>query len=227
MIGEEVTEQVTVIPKQYKVIRHVRKKYVCRDCEKFVTAPGPKALIQKSSYASPELLAEVACSKYQFGLPFYRQEAIFEQSGLPFNRTTLANLMIGVADKLFGLWETLRQELLLQGAIHTDETTLQVLKEPGRKATTKSQLWLYRSLADSDRPIVLFEYQETRAAMHPMRFLGMDGEHPYAGYVHTDGYVGYKRLSARVGCMAHVRRKFLHSSAKSQMGYVEAMPNTP
>lgn len=212
-IGEEVTEQLTVIPAQYKVIEHVRKKYVCRHCETFVTAPGPKNLIQKSSYASPELLAHIACSKYQHGLPFYRQEAIFEQSGLPFNRTTLANLMIGCSDRLIALYETLHQELLRQDAIHADETPIQVLKEEGRKAQSKSWLWLYRSRIDALCPIILFEYTPTRAGANPKRFLriDIDGERPYRGFLQVDGYAGYNGLSGvtRVGCMAHVRRKFM------------------
>lgn len=210
-IGEEITEQLTVIPAQYKVLQHVRKKYVCRKCSKFVTAPSPQHLIEKSSYASPDFLAHVACSKYQFGLPFYRQESIFEQQGLSFNRTTLANLMISTSDRLSAVLEQLRHELLSQDAIHADETTIQVLKEPGRKAQSKSYLWLYRSREDAGRPVVLFEYQQTRQAAHPRRVLDIDGEMPFVGYLQVDGYAGYNGLNGviRVGCMAHVRRKFM------------------
>lgn len=210
-IGEEVTEQLTVIPAQYKVIQHARKKFTCRNCGRFVTAPGHKPLIEKSSYASPEFLAHVACSRYQFGLPFYRQEQIFLQSGLPFNRTTLANLMIGCADKLSALHEVLRTELLRQPIIHADETHVQVLKETERSPQTRSYLWLYRSSQEADRPIVLFEYQMTRSGEHPRRFLGVNNESPFTGYLQVDGYAGYNNLPGitRVGCMAHVRRKFV------------------
>jgi transposase len=209
-IGEEVTEQLTVIPARFKVLQHARKKYVCRDCGKFVTAPGNKSLIEKSSYASADFLAHVACSKYQFGLPFYRQEAIFEQAGLAFNRTTLANLMIGCADKLSALHETLRQELLRQNIIHADETNIQVLKEADRKPQTRSYLWLYRSSQTAPQQIVLFDYQMTRAGEHPRRFLGVDEDHSFKGFLQVDGYAGYNGLHGitRVGCMAHVRRKF-------------------
>lgn len=218
-IGEEITEQLTVIPAQYKVLQHARKKYVCRKCSKFVTAPGPRPLIEKSSYASADFLAHVAVSKYQFGLPFYRQEAIFEQQGLSFNRTTLANLMIGCSDKLAALHETLRTELLGQGVIHADETSLQVLKEPGRKPQSKSQLWLYRSGEGAEQPVVLFEYQMTRQGAHPRNFLNIGGKRPFTGYLQVDGYAGYNGMSGvtRVGCMAHVRRKF--------MAVVKALPS--
>lgn len=210
-IDVEVTEQLTVIPAKFKVVQHARQKYVCRHCDKFVVAPGPKHLIEKSSYASPDFLAHVACSKYQYGLPFYRQEAIFEQSGIPINRTTLANLMVGCTDRLVALHETLRQELLRQDAIHADETTIQVLKEEGRKPQTTSYLWLYRSREDALQPIVLFEYTPTRAGIHPQRFLDADGKQPFTGFLQVDGYKGYNGLSGvtRVGCMVHVRRKFV------------------
>lgn len=209
-IGEEVTEQLTVIPAQFKVLQHARAKYVCRACGTFTTAPGNKPLIEKSSYASPDFLAHVACSKYQYGLPFYRQESIFEQTGLSFNRTTLANLMIGCSDKLSAVTELLRQHLLTQDVIHADETSVQVLKETDRRPQSKSYLWLYRSRQDADQPIVLFDYQMTRSGQHPRKFLGIDEIGAFSGHIQVDGYAGYNGLNGtvRVGCMAHVRRKF-------------------
>ncbi|WP_173299282.1 IS66 family transposase, partial [Thermanaeromonas sp. C210] len=88
--------------------------------------------------------------------------------------------------------------------LHADETTLQVLHEPGREATTKSFLWLYRTGRDGP-PIILYEYQTTRAGKHPRRFLK-----GFKGYLHVDGYEGYNGLSevTLVGCWAHARRKF-------------------
>lgn len=209
-ISEEATEQLTVEPARFKVLRHLRKKYRCKSCEKVFTAAGPKHLIEKSSYASPEFLAHVACSKYQYGLPFYRQEMIFNQSGLPINRTTLANLMTGAADKLLALNAILREQLLAQDVIQADETHIQVLKEPGRKATTKSWLWLYRSREGEPHQIVLFDYQQTRAGEHPRRFLDIGGQGAFKGFLQVDGFASYNNLPGltRVGCMAHVRRKF-------------------
>lgn len=208
-IGEEATEQLIVIPARFEVLRRLFGKYRCKDCEKVFTAQGPKHLIEKSSYASPEFLAYVACNKYQFGLPFYRQEAIFNQQHLPINRTTLSNLMNGLGDKLPAVLAAYREELLQQDAIHADETNIQVLKEPGRKATKKSWLWLYRSLEGASHPIVLFEYQQTRAREHLRRFLDIDGTRPFKGRLHADAYVGYKMSEIiRHACWAHARRKF-------------------
>ena len=210
-IGEDVNEELSVVPAKFKVIRHVRVKYLCRQCEKFVTAPGRKPFIEKSSYASPELLAHIACQKFQFALPFYRQEIQFRQVGLNLSRTTLANLMITSGDRLSCITERLREELLNQRVIHADETTVQVLNETGRKAQTSSYLWAYRSSENAENPVVLFDYQQTRAGNHARNFLNSHTEHPYEGFLHVDGYAGYNGLNPakRVGCMAHVRRKFM------------------
>lgn len=210
-IGEEVTSQFVIIPVQYKVVQHARAKYICRSCNKFVTAPGFKPMIEKSSYSSPEFLAHVACSKFQYGLPFYRQEDICKSNGIPVNRTTLSNLMIGCVDKLEALGEHLRHALLGQGFMHADETFVQVLKEPGRSPQTNSFLWLYRSIQDEARQVVFFDYQMTRSGEHPRRFLNIGTSNAYSGYLHVDGYAGYNQLTGitRVGCMAHARRKFI------------------
>lgn len=205
-LGEEVTEQLTVIPAQYRVRKNVRSKYACRDCGKITTAPMPKSMVPGSSYGSPEFLTHIAVNKYQYGLPFYRQETIFEQAGLQFNRTTMANLMNTCADQLTPLLQLLKDELISQKITHADETTIQVLKEEGRKPQTKSYLWLYRSAASAAHQVVLFDYQETRSGEHPRKFL-----QGFNGYLQVDGYSGYNNIHniTRVACMAHIRRKFV------------------
>lgn len=217
-LGDEITEQLTVIPAQYRVKKHIRKKYSCRDCGNIVTAPMTKSIVPGSSYASPEFLAHIATSKYQLGLPFYRQETVFAQAGLPFNRTTMANLMNTCADKLAPLIQLLKDELLNQKIVHADETTIQVLKEEGRKAQTKSYLWLYTSAATATQRVVLFDYQQTRSGQNPRTYL--DG---FNGYLQVDGYAGYNGIlnTTRVGCMAHMRRKFIEATAAIPEGHTE------
>lgn len=94
--------------------------------------------------------------------------------------------------------------LLAQPILHADETTLQVLQEPGRRAETQSYMWLYRTGRDGP-PIVLYDYQETRGGHHPRDFLT-----GFGGYLHVDGYSGYHKVAGvtLVGCWAHARRKF-------------------
>lgn len=210
-IGEEVTEQLTLVPAYYKVIQHVRQKYVCRSCDKFVTAEGNKQLITGSSHASPELLADIAAKKYYYGLPFYRLENIAKQSGIPLSRTNMANWMNRLAERnLLCIYELLKSEIRNQEIIHADETSFQVLKEPGRPPQSTSYMWLYRSANTSSKQVVIFEYQPTRSREHPLSFLTGDYNNKFNGYLLTDGYAGYNKLPnvIRVGCMAHLRRKF-------------------
>ena len=98
----------------------------------------------------------------------------------------------------------MHEELLVRDILQADETPLQVLKEPGRAAETKSYMWLYRTGRDGP-PVILFDYQTTRASKHPIQFLS-----GFKGYLQTDGYSAYGRLTdvTLVGCLAHARRKF-------------------
>ena len=109
-------------------------------------------------------------------------------------------------DYLAPVYEQLHKELLARDVLHADETTLQVLHEPGKAPQRERYMWLYRTSGDTDKPIVLYEYQPGRGAKHPKEFLT-----GYKGYLHTDGYTGYHDLGEDitvVGCWAHARRKF-------------------
>jgi hypothetical protein len=100
----------------------------------------------------------------------------------------------------------MRRKLLAQEVLHADETVVQVLNEPGKEPTTDSYMWLYRTSGDTERHIILFEYQPSRSSIHPKLFLA-----GFKGFLHADGYAGYNALPAeitRVGCWVHMRRKF-------------------
>jgi pimeloyl-ACP methyl ester carboxylesterase len=125
--------------------------------------------------------------------------------GIELSRQTLANWMIQGSERwLRPLYERMHQHLLNQDILHADETTLQVLREPGRPAQSTSYMWLYRSGRDGPA-IILYDYQTTRASKHPRQFLS-----GFKGYLHVDGYAGYNGLPDinLVGCWAHARRKF-------------------
>jgi hypothetical protein len=145
--------------------------------------------------------------KYVMGVPLYRQEQEWNRRGIMLNRQTMSNWLLRCAeDWLMPLYERLRVKLLEHDVLHSDETTLQVLCEPGKTAQSKSSMWLYRTSGDSNTPIVLYEYQPDKRAERPKAFLK-----DFRGYLHTDGYEGYHSLSADitiVGCWAHARRKF-------------------
>jgi hypothetical protein len=143
--------------------------------------------------------------KYVLAVPLYRQEQQFKHYGIELSRQTLANWMIrGATDWLSLLYARMKVHLLQHDILHADETTLQVLREDGRTATSKSYMWLYAT-GHTDIPIYLYDYQTTRASKHPQKML-----HGFSGYLHADGYAGYNGISEVkiVGCFAHARRKF-------------------
>ncbi|MGH8627601.1 MAG: IS66 family transposase [Gammaproteobacteria bacterium] len=206
-IGAECSEQLDIIPAQVRVIRHVRKKYACPHCQQGIkTAPLPPQPIPKS-LASPGLLAHVAVAKYQDALPLYRQERILKRIGVDISRATLATWMIQLGGLVQPLINLLRDRMLTYDLLQMDETTVQVLKEPGKAAQSKSYLWVQRG-GPPGQPIILFDYDPSRSQTVPLRLL--EG---YQGYLQVDGYEGYNAVGSQpqmtlVGCMAHARRKF-------------------
>ncbi|MCA1773250.1 MAG: IS66 family transposase [Halomonas sp.] len=217
VIGEEISEELHVIPARVEVIRHVRHKYACPTCEENVkTAPVPAKLLPKSN-ASSTLLAYVAIAKYQDALPLYRQSQIFARHGVDIPRNTLARWMVQTGERLLPLIETLREQLLNAPLIHMDETTLQVNQEEDRKASTKSYMWVQRG-GPPGQQVVLFDYDPSRAGRVPLRLLG-----DYNGCLVTDGYEGYAEIVRRngiihAGCWAHARRKFIEAQKVQPKG---------
>jgi transposase len=210
-MSTEVRQELKVIPAQVSVVKHVRYVYACRRCQKedirtpIITAPMP-APVLPGSIAFPSAVAHIMSQKYVEGLPLYRQEKQLSRLGVDLSRQTMANWMIQGANRwLQPLYDRMHEYLLKQDILHADETTLQVLQEPGRSAGSKSYMWLYRTGREGPA-IVLYDYQTTRANKHPSRFLSS-----FKGYLHVDGYAGYNGLPpdiTLVGCWAHARRKF-------------------
>jgi len=218
-MSTEVRRELKIIPAQVSVVEHVRHVYSCRSCEQtgvrtpVVTAPMPAPALP-GSLASPSMLAHVIHQKYVNSLPLYRQEEQFRQWGIDLSRQTMANWLIAASERwLVPLYDLFHAKLLAQDHVHADETTLQVLREPGRSAQAKSYLWLYRTGRGAALDVVLYDYRTGRGSEHPEAFLT-----GFTGYLQTDGYSGYARLKGvtQLGCWAHARRKF-HEA-------VQAMP---
>lgn len=193
-MSTETRNEITVVPAEVKVTRHVRQVYACRRCEReelrtpIVTAPMPKP-VYPGSLASPSIMAYVMSQKYVDSQPLYRQEQQFARLGLALLRQTLAGWMLYGADRWLSLLTSRMHEYLLkQDILHADETTLQVLHEPGKAAQSESYLWLYRT-GRMGPPIVLYDYRPTRGGKNPRNFLA-----GFSGYLHVDGYAGYHRV---------------------------------
>ena len=205
-IGEEVSEQLDIVPAKFFVRRHVRPKYCCRCCQTLHTAPMPAQPIDKG-IAAPGLITYVATGKYLNHLPLYRQEAEFERMQMPIPRSTMAGWFGELEVLLDPLVARMRQLLLAEAILHADETPVPVL-DPGAGKTATGYLWAYRSGPWSRLQAVAFEFAMSRGAEHPNRFLA-----PFAGTLVVDGYSGYNAVLKRAniveaGCMAHARRPF-------------------
>ena len=214
-IGKEVVRTLEFIPAQTIVREDIYYTYACRGCSEnadegcetpIVKAPREKSIIP-GSFATPEAIAHIMTQKFVMGSPLYRQEQEINRKGIHLSRQTMSNWILrATEDYLTPVYEQLHHELLKRDVLHADETTLQVLHEPGKVPQSESYMWLYRTGDDTDKPIVLYEYQPGRGAKHPKEFLM-----GYKGYLHTDGYQGYHSLPEGitvVGCWAHARRKF-------------------
>ena len=210
-MGEVQSEQLHIEVKA-KVLQNVRFKYACRHCDRngintpVIIAPMP-AQPMPGSVATASTLAFALVHKYVDGTPLYRLAQAFERAGVPISRGALGHWVIGSSDKhLSRIYDALKLRLRSQPLIHGDETTVQVLKEKNREATSTSFMWAYRSGEDSHEPIVLLDYQPGRAAVYPQAFLG-----DYRGILMSDGYSAWRTLkgATHLGCMAHSRRRFV------------------
>lgn len=210
-MGELVTEQLH-IEVTAKVLQNARFKYACRHCERtgistpVVIAPM-SAQPLPGSIATASTLAFAFVHKYVDGTPLYRLAQAFERAGVPVSRGALGHWVIGSSERhLIRIYDALKLRLRSQTVIHGDETTVQVLKEEGKNPTSISYMWAYRSGEDSERPIVLFDYQPGRGQEYPQTFLG-----DYRGILMSDGYSAWRTMkgATHVGCMAHARRRFV------------------
>jgi transposase len=161
-LGREIVrEEIQYIPAKVKIIRIVRNSYYCSNCKKSnhpyikkAIAPSP---VLNHSLASASSVANVMYQKYVNAMPLNRQEQEWERCGLALSRTTLANWVIRCAqDWLYPVYDLLHQKLTEREILHCDETPVQVLKEPGKAAESKSYMWLYRSGNVTVKPSVTY-----------------------------------------------------------------------
>ena len=223
-IGVTVRREVRVIPAQVIVEEHVTHAYKTCDCEDcvltvseqlgegncetpvkpaIIRAEAPAPLIS-GSLASPSAVAYIIDQKYGSGMPLYRIERDLKYKGVNLSRQTISNWVIYCAENfLSGIYSLMITYLLMEFVLHADETTLQVLHEKGKAAASKSYEWVYRTSGFASHRIVIYEYQPSRDAKYPKKFLK-----DFIGFLHTDGYQGYHDLPGVVvvGCWAHVRR---------------------
>ncbi|KTD63143.1 Transposase IS66 family protein [Legionella santicrucis] len=206
-IGEEVTEQLEIIPAQLKVIAHVRPNMPVIVTTKESVSPLCPCCFFPKVWQPPvwwriPLLAntKIIC------LSIVRRK-YGKEWGFTFQETPACGWVIHAADVCMPMREALISALLESNYLQADETPLQVMNEPGRNNTSNSYMWVYQS-AKPDKKVILFDYRETRQALWPKEILN-----GYQGYLQTDGYSGYDWVNQHpdiihLGCMAHARRPF-------------------
>ena len=208
-LPDAISKKYHFVPARVEVEEHHIGVYASKTDEHMVKADHPKALLH-GSLVSPSLGAAIINGKYVNAVPLYRLEQEFQRYGLQITRQNMANWCIRLAEEYLSiLYDHLHEELYFYHVIQADETPV-LVNHDGRKAGSKSWMWVYRSgHLYQDRKIVLYEYQQTRNASHPREFLK-----GYDGICVTDGYQVYHTLEKELeeltiaGCWVHCRRRF-------------------
>lgn len=215
VIGKKkVRSEMEYIPARLVIKDYIQYVYKCTECGKsdeypddaICSAPVP-APVLTHSIASPSCVAWIMYQKYMLSVPLYRQERDFRRMGAELKRDTMANWVIRSADYwLRPLYARMHKQLLKWGIIMSDETTWQVNREEGKKASSKSYIWIHRSGSSEGPPIILYEYTRTRSGDHAKKFLA-----GFQGYHVSDAYEGYEKVEGitRCLCFSHLRRYYL------------------
>src|SRR3954469_12820655 len=230
-LGETVTETLESIPRQWKVIQHVREKFTCRDCEKISQAPAPFHVIARG-WAGPSLLAMILFEKFGQHQPLNRQAERYAKEGLPLSLSTLADQVGGCTAALMPLFKRLEAYVLSAERLHGDDTTVPVL---AKGKTDTGRIWVYvrddKPFGGPAPPAAMFYYSRDRAGEHPQAHLAN-----YAGIFQADAYGGYNKLYEldrnpgpilEAACWVHARRPFFIMADVAENAHRKAQGKTP
>ena len=188
-LGEDVTETLESIPRQWKVIQHVREKFTCRDCEKISQAPAPFHVISRG-WAGPNLLAMILFEKFGQHQPLNRQAERYAKEGVPLSLSTLADQVGAGCGVLQPILKRIEAQVFAAERLHGDDTTIPVL---AKGKTDTGRCWVYvrddRPFGGTAPPAAMFYYSRDRAGEHPRAHLAN-----YAGILQADAYNGYRQL---------------------------------
>jgi len=210
-IGAEISEQLEYFPASFKVLKHVRHKYACTQCDhdgydpNIAIAAKPPQPIAKG-LPGPSLLAHVVVSKLGDHLPLYRLENIFARQRVHVARGTMCAWMAAAGELVQPLVQLMIARVKQSRVIHTDDTPVPI-QSPGQKQCRKGRIWCY--LGDAANPYTVYDYTPSRQRDGPTTWLA-----GYAGYLQADAYGGYDGIfsggsgATEVACWAHARRKF-------------------
>ena len=206
---DEVYSKLEYHPASFEVLEHHIAVYRSKTNDAIIRAEHPKELLD-GSIATASLAAGIMNAKYVNAMPLYRLEKELERQELNLSRQTMANWMIVLSERYLSLlWDRMKEKLLTHHVIHADETPVLVNRD-GRKAGSKSYMWVYRSSVYDEHPVILYDYHKTRNADSLEEFVK-----GFRGKIVSDGYASYHKLAEKFpqditvcGCWAHMRRKF-------------------
>src|SRR5215204_2867239 len=230
-LGEDITETLEVIPRQWKVIQHVREKFTCRDCEKISQAPAPFHVIPRG-WAGPSLLAMILFEKYGQHQPLNRQAERYAKEGVPLSLSTLADQVGAGCAVLEPILRRIEAHVLAAERLHGDDTTVPVL---AKGKTDTGPCWVYvrddRPFAGTVPPAAMFYCSRDRVGEHPQAHLAN-----YAGIFQADAYGGYNKLYEpdrkpgpilEAACWVHARRPFFIMADLTENARRKAQGKTP
>jgi transposase len=216
-IGEETSEQLDCVPAQFFVHLHIRGKYACVCCQTVLAAAMPAQVIDKGIPAAG-LLAQVIVAKFDDHLPLFRQEEIYQRSGVLIPRSTMGGWLGQCGVRLAPLVQAMTKHLLAQGVLHGDETPVRLL-QPGLGKTHQAYVWAWRTsdLCTTDKAVI-YDFAKSRSGENARRMLSA-----FEGILVVDDYSGYKAtfragLVIEAGCWAHARRKFYEAYKLNHSG---------
>lgn len=211
-LGEDITETLEVIPRQWKVIQHVREKFSCRDCE-IIHQPPARFHVTPRGWAGPNLLAMILFEKFGQHQPLNRQAERYAKEGVPISLSTMADQVGACCTALDPVFKCIKSHVLAAERLHGDDTSVPVL---ARGKTDIGRIWVYvrdgRPFGDASPPAALFHYSRDRSGEHPQTHLAA-----YSGLLQADAFSGYAKLYdagrkpgpiTEAACWAHGRRKF-------------------
>jgi transposase len=230
-LGEDITETLEVIPRQWKVIQHVREKFTCRDCEKISQAPAPFHVIARG-WAGPSLLAMILFEKYGQHQPLNRQAERYAKEGVPLSLSTLADQVGACCAVLTPLLRRVEAHIFAAERLHGDDTTVPVL---AKGKTHTGRCWVYvrddRPFGGPDPPAAMFYYSRDRSGEHAQAHLA-----GYAGLFQADAFGGYNKLYEadrkpgpllEAACWVHARRPFFAMADLAENARRTAQGRTP
>jgi len=230
-LGEDITETLESIPRQWKVIQHVREKFTCRDCEKISQAPAPFHVIARG-WAGPSLLAMILFEKFGQHQPLNRQAERYAKEGVPLSLSTLADQVGASCAVLEPILRCFEAHVFAAERLHGDDTTVPVL---AKGKTDTGRCWVYvrddRPFGGTSPPAAMFYYSRDRSGEHPRAHLAN-----YAGIFQADAYSGYNKLYEpdrkpgpilEAACWAHARRPLFAMADLAENARRKAHGQTP